>query len=263
MLTDTHCHLNLGQFDEDRAEVIERARGEGLVRLLVPAVDRATSLSAMTLAAAEPEVYAAVGVHPNSIGEWGAESRARLAEMAAGEKVVAIGEIGLDYHWDKHPGERQRAVFSEQLDLAAELELPVVIHNREATEDVLAVLLGWVKELANAGSRLAERPGVLHSFSGDTAQAERAIEAGFLVGITGPVTFKNAPDLQARVAGLPLDRLLIETDAPYLAPHPHRGVRNEPAYVRLVAEKIAELKGLPVDEVLRATYENSVRLFRW
>ena len=154
-------------------------------------------------------------------------------------------------------------MFSEQLDLAAELELPVVIHNRVATEDVLAILLGWVKGLGDAGSRLAERPGVLHSFSGDTAQAETAIEAGFLIGITGPVTFKNAPDLQARVAGLPLDRLLIETDAPYLTPHPHRGVRNEPACVRLVAEKIAELKDLPVNEVLRATYENSVRLFRW
>ncbi|HUF38731.1 MAG TPA: TatD family hydrolase [Anaerolineales bacterium] len=263
MLTDTHCHLNLHPFDEDREEVVERAREAGLVRLLIPAVDRATSRSAMGLAAAYAEIYAAVGVHPNSIGDWGINSRNWLAELAVGSKVVAIGEIGLDYYWDKYPKERQQDVFTEQLNLAAELALPVVIHNREATDDVLAILEDWVEGLAEAGHPLAARPGVLHSFSGDTTQAETAITAGFLLGITGPVTFKNARDLQALVAALSLDRLLIETDAPYLTPHPHRGTRNEPAHVCLVAGKIAELKGIPVDEVLHATYENSVRLFQW
>jgi len=263
LLTDTHCHLNLPEFDPDRDDVIERARGAGLVRLLIPAIDWATSASAITLAEETPEIYAAVGVHPNSLGGWGHRSLAGIRELAGRDKVVAIGEIGLDYYWDTHPRDQQRKAFAGQLDLAAELGLPVIIHNRDSTADVLDVLLDWTTGLATDGNPLADRPGVLHSFSGDRADAERAIANGFMIGITGPVTFKNAKELQVLVAELPLDHLLIETDAPYLAPNPHRGARNEPAYVRLVAAKIADLKGLELDQVLQATHENSMRLFRW
>lgn len=263
MLTDTHCHLNLAQFDSDRDAVLERARAAGLVRLLIPAIDFETSRSAVRLSSMHAEIYAAVGLHPNNLGDWGAGSLERIRNLAGGEKVVALGEIGLDYFWDTHPRERQEAAFLAQLDLAAELELPVVIHNREATADVLAVLEEWSAGLRSNGSPLAGRPGVLHSFSGDWQAAERAMAAGFMIGITGPVTFKNAPEVQSLAAALPLDRLLIETDSPYLTPHPQRGKRNEPACVLLVAEKIAQLRETPLEELLRATYENSIRLFAW
>jgi TatD DNase family protein len=263
MLTDTHCHLNLSQYDPDRDAVIKGARAAGLVRMLIPAIDLATSESAVGLAGETAEIYAAVGFHPNNLGEWGREAEDRIRTLAGREKVVAIGEIGLDYYWDTHPHELQREGLTAQLDLAAEMGLPVVIHNREATADVLDILLDWTAGMASSGNPLAGRPGVLHSFSGDSRDAERAISANFMLGVTGPVTFKNSLDLQALVTDLPLDRLLIETDAPYLTPHPHRGKRNEPALARLVAEKLAELKGLPVEEVLRATFENSVRLFEW
>ncbi len=243
--------------------MIERARQAGLVRLLIPAVDVESSRAAIELADRVEEVYAAVGIHPNDLGDWNPGTLSAIRELAGREKAVAIGEIGLDYYWDAHPRDLQRAAFSAQLELAAELGLPVVVHNRDATADVLAALLEWSEALRASGNPLAGRPGVMHSFSGEMADADRAVAAGFLIGITGPVTFRKAIDLQAIASALPLNCLLIETDAPYLTPHPYRGTRNEPAYVRLVAEKIAELKGLPVGNILRATYENSVRLFNW
>ena len=263
MLTDTHCHLDFDRFAEDREAVVERASETGLVRLLNPAIDPATARQAIRLAERFPMVYAAVGLHPNSALAWTGAMQGELRELAGHPKVVAIGEIGLDYYWDDAPPEVQQRVFKHQLDLAAALSLPVVIHNRNATQDVLAFLLEWQAGLAAAENPLAERPGVMHSFSADEAAARRAIGANFYIGITGPVTFKNAPELQALVRALPLERLLIETDAPYLTPHPFRGKRNEPARVRLVAEKIAELRGLPVEEVIAVTGENAGRLFAW
>lgn len=263
MFADTHCHLYLSQFETDLDAVMARARQAGLARVLVPAVDAATAERAIALARKWEEVYAAVGFHPGDLAGWDAGSIDRVRQLAAREKVVAIGEIGLDYHWDTHPRELQRDVFSAQLDLAAELGLPVVVHNRDATADVLDKLIAWAGGLRTAGNPLALRPGVMHAFSGDQDDAERALAAGFFIGIAGPVTFKNAHDLHSLAAALPLERLLIETDAPYLTPHPHRGKRNEPGHVRLVAEKLAELKGVSMEEVVQATYENSVRLFRW
>lgn len=263
MLTDTHCHLNFDRFDEDREAVVGRASETGLVRILNPAIDLETSMAAVELAERYEMVYAAVGLHPNSAVEWDGVLLEQFRSMAQHPKVVAIGEIGLDYYWNKAPHDLQQEVLRRQLDLAAEVKLPVVIHNRESTDDVLAILLDWQRSLAERASPLAARPGVLHSFSGDREAAGRAIAADYFIGITGPVTFKNAPDLQELVADLPLDRLLIETDAPYLTPHPHRGKRNEPAYVTLVAKKIAALKGLAVEEVIRVTGENARRLFGW
>jgi TatD DNase family protein len=261
-LVDSHCHLDWDSFDGEREAVMQRASTSGVGLVLNPGTDLARSRRAQELAERFEAVYAAVGIHPNDAGEWGAAAADELHDLAAHPKVLAIGEIGLDYHWDKTTPELQAEVFHAQLDLAAELELPVIIHNREAGEDVMAILVEWQQKLADDDSPLAERPGVLHSFSSDKAMAQTAIRHNFYIGITGPVTFKNAPDLQALVTELPLDHLLIETDSPFLTPHPHRGQRNEPAYVALVADKVAELKGIAVEAVASATTANVRDLFR-
>jgi len=263
VLIDTHCHLDLEAFDADRDEVLVRAAAAGVRAILNPSLNLSSSAKIVELAAAHATVFAAVGVHPNDSTGWIEGSAAELSELAGHSKVVAIGEIGLDYYWEKAPRALQQRVFEDQLELAAKLELPVIVHNREASADVLEMLLDWQAELLRLGSPLADRPGVLHSFSGDQAMAEAAVASHFYVGLTGPLTFKNARDLQQLAAGLPLDYLLVETDSPYLSPHPQRGQRNEPAKVRLVTEKLAELKGTSLSEVAAATSANAERLFRF
>ena len=255
-LVDTHLHLDFDAFNADRDAVVERAVAAGVTRMITIGISRETSRRAVALAEQYEAVYAAVGIHPNESAEWDETVKAELRELAAHPKVVAIGEIGLDYYWDRVPRERQQAVFRAQLDLAAELGLPVVIHDREAHADALRVVQGWVAEAAPG-----ERRGVFHCFSGDEEMARQALDLGFFIGVDGPVTFKNARRLQALVAALPLERLLVETDAPFLTPHPHRGKRNEPAYVRLVVEKVAALHGVSPAEVARTTTQNAVRLF--
>ncbi len=255
VLVDTHCHLDFESFTEDVEVVVERARAAGVRRILVPALDLDNIPAVVALSETFPEVYAAVGVHPNSAAAWQDDWLDELRIAAGHEKVVAIGEIGLDYYWNKTPISTQYHAFVRQLELAAVLELPVIVHNREASADVLRLL---------AASPLTggERPGVLHSFSADWATAEAALAMGFYLGFTGPLTYKKADSLRSIAVRVPLDRLLIETDAPFLTPHPHRGKRNEPAYVRLVAEQLAELHGLPLAEIARITTENAARLFR-
>jgi len=242
ILIDSHCHLDLPHFDEDRDEAVARAREAGLIAMVTQGVDVPSSCAAIALAERYPRVYATVGVHPNDCQDFGPETLVELSKLAGHPKVVAIGEIGLDYYWDATPPARQKEVFRQQLDLAAALGLPVVIHDREAHDDVRAQLRAWILDCV-PGSPLALRPypGVLHSFSGDLAMAEEAYDWGFILGLAGPVTFKNARQLHSLVPHLRPDRLIIETDAPYLTPHPFRGRRNEPARVRLVAEKLAEL----------------------
>lgn len=262
-LTDTHCHLDFEWFDKDRDQVVERAREAGITRILNPGIDLASSHSALELADRFTEVYVAVGIHPNSASTFNQESMPRLRELASHPKVVAIGEIGLDYYRDRAPRDLQQRIFRLQLELAAESGLPVVIHNREATADVLQLLLEWQTQLVEAGSVLAQRPGVLHSYAENEENGRKAIESNFTIGITGPVTFRNAPELQRVVASLPVTHLLIETDAPFLTPHPLRGQRNEPALVRWVAEKIAELHSSSVSEIARETSQNADRLFNW
>jgi TatD DNase family protein len=262
-LVDTHCHLDFERFDDDRESVITRAAENGLERLLVPAIDLDTSRAAVKLSLEYESVYAAVGVQPNSGLSWKDSTLKELIALADNARVVAIGEIGLDYYWDKAPKNIQHSIFEQQLDLAQQLQLPVIIHNREATEDTLAILLTWQQGLLAADSPLADRPGVLHSYSGDAAQAQQALAAGFYLGISGPVTFKNAHTLHQVVAEVPIERLLLETDAPYLTPHPYRGQRNEPAYVRYMAEKISEIKNMPLEQVAQNTTENATRLFKW
>lgn len=259
-LIDTHCHLDFDAFDADRSDVIQRAIAGGVATMLNPSVDLENSKSVVALAEVNEAVYAAVGLHPNDSMGWAEDSANEIRQLATSKKVVAIGEIGLDYYWDKAPKDVQKTVLRKQLELAGELDLPVIVHNREAGEDVLAMLLAWQAELTTP---LAERPGVLHSFSGDREMAEKAIEANFCIGLTGPLTFKKAKDLQALATDLPLDKILIETDSPFLTPHPERGQRNEPTKVRRVADKLAELKGVSIDEVAAATTANAQRLFRF
>ena len=263
MLTDTHCHLNFEKFDADRDEVLERAREVGLTNILNPGIDAETCREAIALADAHPEVYAAVGLHPNRAGEWSDTLESQLRTWTAHPKVVAIGEIGLDYYWNTFPHDLQQQVLNAQLSLAAEVELPVIIHNRESTDDVVAMLIAWQKTLVAAGNPLAARPGVVHSFSGNVSHATNLLTHNYYVGITGPVTFKKADELRDVVREVPLSRLLIETDAPFLSPHPKRGKRNEPAHVRFVAEKISEIKHIPVEHVIDITYQNANHLFGW
>ncbi len=260
-LIDTHCHLDFDAFDHDRAEVIARAQEAGVEVMLNPSIDLANAQGVVALAQQQAAVYAAVGVHPNSSLLWGEYSAAELRGLAAQPKVQAIGEIGLDYYWDDAPHDVQQKVLQAQLELAAEMELPVIVHNREASEDLLAILLDWQAQLKASSSLLAERPGVLHSFSADQAVADKALAAGYFLGFTGPLTFKKATELQSIARQVPLERILVETDSPYLSPHPQRGQRNEPARVNLVAEKLAELKGLPVEDVAAATTANARYLF--
>ncbi len=270
MLTDTHCHLDFDIFDNERTEVIDRARSAGVVRILNPGINVLTSENALKLAQQYPEVYAAVGVHPNEADSWDKETVNRLRILAERPKVVAIGEIGLDYYRDRTTPERQLKIFKSQLDLAAELGLPVIIHTRnsssydqKATSDAIKILTIWIEQLNDSNSELAACPGVLHSFSGDLISAQNAINLNLCLGITGPVTFKNSDELHRVVGSVPLKNLLIETDAPFLTPHPFRGKRNEPAYVKYVAEKIAEIQELSYDVVVETSQINSERIFRW
>ncbi|NIW44444.1 MAG: YchF/TatD family DNA exonuclease [candidate division Zixibacteria bacterium] len=262
-LTDTHCHLDFDRFDADRARVIERAAQKGVSRILVPGIDLSSSRAAVALAEKFEMVYAAVGVHPNSGTTWQTNTKKNLVELADHPKVVAIGEIGLDYYRDWTPQPMQRKIFREQLDMAAEVGLPVVIHDREAHEAVIPALLEWQESLDKEGLALAKKPGVLHSYSGNIKQADLILIAGYYLGITGPVTFKNAVEVQEVARKAPEDRLLIETDGPFLTPHPHRGKRNEPSYVYYVAEKIAELRGVSPQKVGEFTSNNAKNLFSW
>ena len=255
MLIDSHCHLNFNAFDEDRAEVLARARTAGVVALINPGTDLDDSRQIIALTETNPNLYAAIGFHPNDAAKVDETALTELRTLACQPKVVAVGEIGLDYYWDKAPRPLQWQVLEQQLTLAKEVGKPVIIHQREAAEDTMAVLRQWGTGRHHPGL-------VLHSFSGDRAMAEEALELGFYLGISGPVTFKNARDLPEIVTAAPPERLLVETDAPFLAPHPFRGKRNEPAYVKLVAERVAALKGLSLAEISRYLSENTISLFR-
>lgn len=253
LLTDTHCHLDLSPFDADRDEVVARARAAGVGRIIVPGIDLDSSRRAVDLAERYPEVYAAVGVHPRGAAGFDAAALAKLRRLAAEPKVVAIGEIGIDLYWKTVPLVEQQAAFRAQLDLAAELGKPVIVHDRDAHAEVLAGLR----------ARLPPAGAVLHSFSGDRAVAEAAVPLGLYLGVDGPLTYKKNDELRAVFAAVPLARVLIETDAPYLPPQPRRGKRNEPAYVRYVAEQLAEVRGLTLDQIAEATTANAARLFGW
>jgi TatD DNase family protein len=256
-LVDTHCHLDWHAFDSDRDEVIRRAIDAGVTRMITIGVDVPSSRRSIELAERYTEVFAAVGVHPNDCGDFKADTLNEIRLLARHPKAVAIGEIGLDYYWQKVDHDTQARVFNAQLDLAAELGKPVIIHSRDAAMDVIAILEKRVRHDAPRHS------GVLHSYFDDVSIAQQAFALGFLIGVTGPITFKKSDREREIVRRVPLDRILIETDAPFLTPVPHRGQRNEPAYVRHVAEVVAQTRGLTFEEVARQTTLNAERLFGW
>ena len=258
-MIDTHCHLNFDAYDEDRDQVIDRATEAGVLRVINPGVDLASSQAGIALAAQHEGVYAAVGIHPNSTADFSPSDVDALARLASEAKVVAIGEIGLDYYRDRSPKDIQTAAFKAQLALAQQLELPVIIHNREASDDVMDILEAWAASLPPS---LKDRPGVLHSFSASAEVAARALEAGFYLGFTGPITFKNADALRDVAREVPLDRILVETDGPFLTPVPMRGKRNEPAYIPHIVDRLAALRQMPTPDMARITTDNAQRLFR-
>ncbi len=263
----------MSRFDADRESVILRAQQRGVNRILVPGLNGESSEDALALADAHGPIYAAVGYHPTEVQDFQEASLDRVGGLARHPKAVAVGEIGLDYYWvqDAAKRARQRAALQDQLDLASRSGLPVVLHMREegdaedgvCAQDLLAILRAWVASLGTENARLSQRPGVLHSFSGGVTTALQAIELGFYIGVTGPVTYKNAPRRRQLVGGLPLDRILIETDSPFLAPEPHRGRRNEPAFVTYIADRIAEIQSRTPSEVAEVTSTNAARLFAW
>jgi len=262
-LVDAHCHLNFDEFNLDRSQVIYRARQNGIKRIINPGIDIETSKTALKCSVDYEQVFAAVGVHPNRALSWTGNSLQEITKLADEEKVVAIGEIGLDYYRNSAPRELQRSIFIQQLELAANLGLPVIIHNREAHEDILKILQNWHKGLVEGGEILASHPGELHSFFGTLEFAQEIIMLNFKLGITGSITFRNSQALQSVIRCLPIESMLVETDAPYLSPHPFRGKRNEPANVRIVAEKVAAMKGISVDQVAKSTTEEANKLFKW
>ncbi|WP_027717136.1 TatD family hydrolase [Desulfovirgula thermocuniculi] len=251
-LIDSHAHLNDRRFEADREEVLARAREAGLAAVVNVGFDLPSSAACLELAGAHPFLYAAVGVHPHDAGEVPPDYLERLRELARKPKVVALGEMGLDYYRNLSPRAVQEKVFREQLALARELDLPVIIHDREAHAAVLGIL---------RKDGLGRRGGVMHCFSGDWELARECLELGLYISLAGPVTYPNAQKTREVAARVPLERLLIETDCPYLPPQPWRGRRNEPAFLRCVVEEIAALRGLAADEVAAATAENSRLLF--
>jgi TatD DNase family protein len=265
-LVDTHCHLDLRQFDDDREEVIARAEAAGVRIIVNPGIDLDSSERAIALAERYPGIYAAVGVHPNECAGFDARTLAALRKMASHPKVVAIGEIGLDYYWNRVPHDQQKSALRAQLELAGELGLPVILHSRDSNPDLLCELLQWGAAIRKKRGSAA-MIGVWHAFSGGAADAGAAYELGLALGLGGPVTFQNARKLRDLTPQLRPDRLLVETDAPYLAPHPHRGERNEPGYVPLVAQALAGLLGMTVEALAAQTTATALGCFmgnvRW
>ncbi len=248
-LIDTHAHLDSTDYNEDRSMVIARTFSDG-IGVITVGVDLESSGAALKLAQRHRFIWAGVGVHPHEAKTFNNEVSAALRKLTTDPKVVAIGEIGLDYYRDLSPRSTQRDVFIKQIELANELDLPVIIHNRESTKDMLAIL-----------RKHRPKRGVIHSFLGDIDLAQEFMDLKLYLGIGGPLTFKKNDILRDAVRQIPLDRILLETDSPYLTPVPYRGKRNEPAYVRYVAEEIARIKELSIDKVAAVTTENARQLF--
>jgi len=253
MYIDTHVHLNADQYENDVEEVIARAQDAGVTKMVVVGFDRKTINRAMELTEQYPFIYAVVGWHPVDAIDCTEEDLKWIESLAAHPKVVGIGETGLDYHWEKSPKDIQQEIFRKQIQLAKKVNLPIIIHNRDATADVVRILRE--EDAAQTG-------GIMHCFGGSVETAKECIAMNFMISLGGPVTFKNARMPKEVAKEISLDHLLIETDAPYLSPHPYRGKRNEPSYVTLVAEEIANLKEITVEEVAKATTENALKVFK-
>lgn len=252
LLIDSHAHLDDRRFNKDREQLIESMEGDRLEAIINIGIDLETSQQSIDLAKKHDSIYATVGYHPHNASQLDEEILGELERLAGEDKVVAIGEIGLDFHYDNSPREDQRYWFKKQLDLAKKLDLPVVIHSRDATQETFEIL----KEAQDGNLR-----GVLHCYSGSVEMARQYIDLGFYISLAGPVTFKNAVMPKEVARSVPLDKLLVETDAPYLTPEPYRGKRNDPSKVVNTADTIAELRGISLDELAEATNRNTKRLF--
>lgn len=255
MIFETHAHYDDDRFQSDREQLILSMPERGIGRIVNVGASISSTKTTLALAQKYDFVYAAVGVHPSDIADLNEDTFEWLKQQTAWEKTVAVGEIGLDYYWDKEPEvqERQRYWFRRQLELAKEAGLPVIIHSRDAAEDTMEIM---------RQAYAMEIPGVIHCYSYSKELALEYVKMGYYIGVGGVVTFKNARKLKETVEALPLERILLETDCPYMAPEPHRGERNDSSYIPFVAAKIAELKGCTTEEVERVTEENARRLFR-
>jgi TatD DNase family protein len=252
MLIDSHSHLEMPAFREDLEQVIQRAKASSVEYIFTVGTEKKDWNRALELAHSHPSVYAILGVHPHNAREIDAETYPTLRKLCAEEKVRAYGEIGLDFYRNLSPREVQLKRFREQIQFAKELGLPVVVHDREAHQETLEIL---------KSEKADECGGIIHCFSGDYKMAKECIEMGFFISISGSITFKNAGGFQEVVKQIPLDFLLIETDAPFLAPVPFRGKRNEPSYVRYTAQKVAEIKKVSLEKVAEVTTKNALRVY--
>lgn len=252
MLIDSHAHLDDEKFDKDRDEIIKDLINQDIELVINPGSDIASSVKAVSLAKKYDNIYAAVGVHPHDVKDMDGTTIQLLSSLANNEKVLAIGEIGLDYHYDYSPRDLQKKWFVEQIQLAKKLQLPIIVHEREASQDMCNIL----KQEADGNLT-----GVLHCYSGSLEMAKEYLKMGFYLSFAGPVTFKNSRVSKEVAKNIPLDRMLIETDSPYLAPEPKRGKRNEPLNVRYVAAMIAELRQVPFDEIAIVTNKNTKKIF--
>lgn len=252
MIFDTHAHYDDEQFDADREELLDSMAEQGVGTIVNVSASYPSCEQVTEMVQKYPFMYAAVGVHPDHVGELNEETFVRMKKLFANDKVIAVGEIGLDYYWDNESHDLQKAWFIRQLELARELDLPVLIHSREAAADTMDIM----KEHAEGMS------GVIHCYSYSKEMAREYVKMGFYIGVGGVVTFKNARKLKETVAEIPLTSIVLETDCPYLAPEPNRGKRNNSAYIRYVAEEIARIKGITYEEVVAQTEENARKMYR-
>jgi TatD DNase family protein len=258
LLIDSHAHIDLAEFNKDRDRVLERARQQGVRAVINVGLDAESSRKSLAIAKKYDYVFVAVGCHPHEAARMKEGDLKSLAELTGDSRVVAIGEIGLDFYRNLSPRQSQIEAFQKQLDLAVELGLPVVVHCRQAHKEVYDILRAWVK----ASPADNDRRGVIHCFSGDIDMARRYIELGFYISLAGSVTYPSAGELVEVARELPLDRLLLETDCPFLAPQAYRGKRNEPAYMVSTAERVADIRQAPLEAVAEATARNTIELFR-
>lgn len=253
MLFDTHAHLNVEQFTEDSDEVIKRAREHNVSKIAVVGFDHETIRKALELSKNYKEIYPIIGWHPTEAGSYTEKIEEKLINLIQNEEIIAMGEMGLDYYWMKDSKEVQIEAFRRQIRVAKSLDLPIVVHNRESTEDIYQVLKE--EDISDIG-------GIMHSFNLTPDWQEPFLDLGMHISFSGVLTFKNAPAVKESAKRTPLNKILIETDSPYLSPEPYRGKRNEPSYVRFVAEKLGELHGMPVEEIAEITTQNANKLFK-
>ena len=260
MLIDSHAHIDLPAFNNDRDQVLARAREQGVSAIMNVGIDLESSRASIHITQRYPDIFTAVGFHPNRASAMKQSDLGLLGELAGNPKVVAIGEIGLDFYRKSSPRQRQLEVFQQQLDLAAKLALPVAIHCRDAHRELLSVLAPWAQSISHSTSN-SYGLGVIHCFSGDVTLAWRYIELGFLISLPGSITYPRAHEKVEVARELPLDRLLVETDSPFLAPQLHRGRRNEPSYLPLIVDRIAQIRQVPAETVAQVTAQNAINLF--